>query len=100
MVQYTNNQVVAVTTASVEVLPTCAGRKRRTGFLITNTTTGSDVVTIAKGDVAAIAGSGIILSPSLNYAESNSEGFLCWQGAVQVVSTGSHNIAVVETFDA
>jgi hypothetical protein len=58
------------------------------------------VVTIAKGDSAAIANQGIVLQPTGIYSESTSEGFKCWSGAVQAIGSGAGSVAIVESWES
>lgn len=88
--QRTRNTAFTLTGASVEV---AIPRKHRISIFLTNTGTGN--VTIAKGDSAAVAGSGILLTPNSAYFEANDAGFECWQGGVQVIGTST--VAVSET---
>lgn len=94
MVDTTRNSSVSVSTTSTEALSTYNVKRKM--FAITNTST-TAVITIAKGDVAAVAGAGIRLQPNGTYFESNDQGFVCWQGAIQVVADASGTIGVTET---
>lgn len=98
MQQATKNTSVSVSTSSAEALQNRADQAdtRRTMFSIT-ALTGSVTVTVAKGDVPAVANQGIVLTQNQTYLESNDAGFPCWQGAVQVIASGSGTIAVSET---
>jgi len=96
MTQGTINNTLNVGTSSVEALSLY--NRKRTVFALTNT--GATVLTIAKGDVAAVAGSGIILQPSASMIESTDSGFTCWQGAIQVIGNGAGGtLAISETFE-
>lgn len=99
MAQGTSNSTVTIAATSTQAVKAVAGQLRRTSLIIVNTS-GAAVVTIAKGDSAAVANIGIVLQPTGLYVESTSEGFTCWQGAVQAIGTGAGSIAVVETWES
>lgn len=90
--QQTRNIGVTLSGASVEIAPL---RKKRISIVIVNTGTSS--VTIAKGDIAAVANEGIVLQPNGVYADSSETGYECWQGPIQAI--GSTTLAVAETVD-
>lgn len=97
--QSVRNTNLNVSGTSTEVMATRYGDLRRTQFLITNTSAAA-VVTITKGDVtAATSGSGIVLQPLGTYFESSDSGFVCWQGAIQAVSTVAGTIGLTEVFE-
>ena len=79
------NDVVSVGTSSV----TLAARKnaRRAGFSLNNS--GAVAATITLSHVAAVANEGIVLQPGDIYAQSNTEGYVCWQGDIQAISSGA-----------
>lgn len=78
---------VAVSTSSVVALPQRYGKLRRSQFVLTNT--GTTDITIVKGDVAAVAGSGIVLGPGDQYGEADDQGFSCWQGYVLAIGSAA-----------
>jgi len=71
---------------------------RRTAFTIVPLSAGV-TVTVALGDVPAVADAGIVLSANQPYSESSDGGFECWQGAVQIVASGAGNVAIRETLE-
>lgn len=95
--QYSKSATAAVSATSVQVIPAVTGELARTQLIITNTSAAA-VVTISKGDVAAVAGSGIVLQPKSTYVEATDGGYQCWQGAVSCVADAVGSIAVVESF--
>jgi len=92
------NASVTVSATSTQALAKVMGGYKRTQIVITNTSA-TAVVTIAKGLVAAVAGSGIRLPPNGNYWESSDSGFTCWQEEVQVIADGAGTVAVVEQLE-
>jgi hypothetical protein len=91
-----SNQISKSVTTSQEIAPERAGYVKRTQLIITNS--GANAVTITKGNVAAIANIGIIIQPNGTYIEASDGGYLCWQGAVQAVSTAGTTLSIVESF--
>jgi len=95
-IQKTVNASASVSTTSAEILN--KPNYLRKALIVTNTSS-SAVVTLAKGDVAAVAGAGIRLQPNSSYIESTDSGFTCWQGAIQAVADGAGTVAIVETYE-
>lgn len=87
------NSVVTTTTSSSQALDLAT--KRRTSVVFTNTSA-TAVITLAPGEAAAIAGSGIVLQPTQAYGQSDDSAFSTYQGKWQVVSTSSGTLAVNE----
>jgi len=85
----------SVTTSTSELLPTRLGRSRRTQVIIQNTS--ATVVTLFKGDDAAIANRGIRLSQNQQYIEADDAGYKCWQGAFQAIASAASTVVFVET---
>lgn len=98
MVQQTRNDLVSVSATSTTICKPVTGNKRRIQMIITANTAGV-TVTIAKGDVSAVATYGLPLNSSSTYIEATDGGFQCWQGQVQAVATGAGTVSVVETFE-
>jgi len=92
----TRNDSISVSTTSLQVANDRYGK--RTMLSITNTSAAA-VITIAKGEVVAVAGAGIRLQPNNVYTESNDSGFRCWQGPIQIVADAAGTIGIVETFE-
>lgn len=95
MIQTQRNGSASPTTSSSELLTARIGAQKRTQLIITNTHATS-VVTIAKGDAAAVAGQGIVLQPKQAYVESTDGGYECWQGAVQIIADAAATVAFSE----
>jgi len=92
--QSTRNDSFSATTSSAEALPERAGR--RLAFVITPVTAGVTIF-IGKGPVAVATNTGIPVQVNQNYVESNSEGFQCWQGPIQILGSGAGTVAISET---
>jgi len=82
------NSKVTVGTSSVHVLD----KKDRKALVLTNRSTGAQVITINQGETAAIANEGIILAPGQSYVDSDSGSYMCWRGNVQAISTAADAI--------
>ena len=85
-------------TTSIPAMALCSGKVRRKQWSIQNTSAAA-VVSIRRGDVAATAGEGLNLLPNGVTAESNDNGYVCWQGPIQVVSDVAGSVAVSEVFE-
>jgi hypothetical protein len=94
MMQLTQNKTETLAAnTSLQVLPE---NPHRVALYLT-LSSGAASATIAKGAVAAILGSGIILQQNGTFFETDSEGFRCWKGAIQAISTANATIAISET---
>jgi hypothetical protein len=99
MAQSVRNALIPITTTSTQVAAERVGSLIRKQIIIVNNST-AETVTIVFGDAAAVANQGIVLLPNGGaYSESTDSGFICWDGAIQAISTGSSNLSVVERFD-
>jgi hypothetical protein len=96
--QYSNQGTITTSTTSTQAAPDRTGILKRTQLIITNTSAAA-VVTIAKGNVAAIQNYGIVLQPNGTYVEATDGGYICWQGPIQAVSNAAGSIAIVESFE-
>jgi len=91
----TRNDSETITTVSKEIMK---DNLRRTAFYITNT--GAVACTICKGTAAAVLNTGIVLQANSTFYESDSEGFNCWKGTIQAISSGvGTTLAVSETIE-
>lgn len=90
-----NEGVATLSTTSANVLPPRFGR--RLDFILTNTDTTTPVkISIHRGDGAATAGEGIVLSAGESWSE-DSAGAPCYQGPVQAVAaSGTPTLAYSE----
>jgi len=78
-----NEGVITVGASSVSVLRNRYGI--RIDYVLTNTSSGGQVISIRRGDVAAVAGEAIVLQPN----ESTGEGTFivpCYQGPIQAIA--------------
>jgi len=92
MIQITRNEVL--TTAATAIL-VATENTRRTAIYITNLT--GTAITIVKGNVAAAAGAGIVIQVNSTWFETDSEGFNCWKGTIQIIGTGAGTAGISET---
>lgn len=93
MMQITQQTAKTTGATTMEALPE---NNSRVALYITNT--GGNTITIVKGRQSiAVAGQGIILQANGTWFETDSEGFRCWKGAVQVIGAGASTIAISET---
>jgi hypothetical protein len=88
----TRNDLIVTAAGSAEILH--ANLKRKAIF-ITNVSGASK--TIAKGDAPATTGAGIVLPAGATWFETDSEGFTCWRGAIQLYDAGAGTIGISET---
>jgi len=96
--QRSNNSSVSTSATSTQIANAMSGNLRRVQIMLINTSAAA-VITITKGNVAAVAGSGIRLIPNAAYYESDDSGYKCWQQEFQAVSDVAGTLAVVETFE-
>jgi hypothetical protein len=94
--QSSANRSASITTTSSQICAETIGKVKRVQLIITNIS--PTTVTINKGDAAAIANQGIILSQNQTYIESDDGGFSCWQGAIQAIASANSNLSIVETY--
>ncbi len=92
------NSSVTIGAATVQACSKVMLGYRRAQLIITNTSAAA-VATIALGDIAAVAGAGIRLPPNGSYLESTDSGFMCWQGAIQIIADAAGTAAVVERLE-
>jgi len=98
MAQLQRQTSASPTTSSAQIVSSVGGGIRRKAFAIINTHATS-VVTIGFGDVAVVAGAGIVLQPLQGYIESTNEGFECWQGTIQAIASAAATVAVNERLE-
>ena len=86
-------------TTSQVILDTIPPNARRKAFIITNTSTGGESVTIGHGG-DAISGRGIVLWPTFTHGESRGEQFNPYQNRITALgSAATATIAVHETLE-
>jgi len=92
----TRNDIITVaSTASVILAP---NRPGRTAIYISNAT--GQILTITKGDQAAVANQGIVLQPTTVWFETDGEGFRCWRGTITAItSAGTGSVGIAETME-
>lgn len=98
---YTNirNEILAVGVTSVKVSVAPIGKKRKS-IVITNTSAGAHIITIALGDLSAVANAGIPLQVNERMVDVTSEGYECYQGPIQAISDlAAGQISILERFD-
>jgi hypothetical protein len=95
--QTAQNSSVSVGVTSVVVMPARnSPGLERLQLIITNTSA-TQTITIALGDLPAVAGAGIRLPPNGVYAESTDNKFDCWQDNINAISDAAlGTLAVVE----
>ena len=97
MFQGTNDTQVTTSTTSIQAIGNAgATGLTRTQIIICNV--GASIVTIRRGETAAIQNQGIVLNPTQNYVEATDGGYTCYQGAVQVISNAAGSVAISEGF--
>jgi hypothetical protein len=92
------NDSMAVSATSDQMCNVVQGGYKRTMVIITNTSA-TAVVTVALGDLAAVAGSGIRLPPNGNWWQSSDSGLTCWQGQIQAVADAAGTVGIVEQLE-
>jgi hypothetical protein len=86
------NEIFTTAEGSAEALHSNLKRK---SIFITNITGATK--TICKGDVQGVANAGIVIQANATWFDSDSEGYSCWKGAIQIVDSGAGSIAISET---
>jgi len=95
--QFVQNSSATVGLTSVVVMPPRnSSQEERIQLILTNTST-TQTITVALGDLPAVAGVGIRLPPNGVYAESTDARFECWQGSIQAIAdAAAGSLGVVE----
>lgn len=93
MTQIVVNATGTATTSNQELLAKAV--TKRYSYSISNLST-TETVYVSRGVAAAIASSGVAIPPGGFFVESTVEGYPCWQGAVQIIASGSATIAYSE----
>jgi len=90
MAQITNNETITIGTTSGQVSDDRDLRSTRRNWIsLTNTSTGGQIITLAPGNVAAVALVGLVLSPGSTITLSHDQYSLCWQGPIQGIASGA-----------
>lgn len=90
MLENIRNQQLAVGATSV-LLSTA---RNRSELIITNSSTGGEIITIALGNEAT-ANAGIVLTPYSVYYASASQGFNVWNGEIYAICSGAGGLVSV-----
>lgn len=86
---------VSVGTSSVEVLTNLGPDKTRKGFIITNTSTGGQIVTLGFGK-DAVAGSGAVLYPGGSYWEFTDPAWIVFQRRILAIASGASGTVAIQ----
>lgn len=91
---FARNEIVTVGATQVVISP----KRERKSIYIRNTSTESQVVTIAFDNLnAVVAGKGIVLSPGEYITESTNSGYECWNGDIKAIASASDaTLAIME----
>ena len=92
MIQLTRNENTTTSATSKEIVH--ENMYRRAIYL---TNTSGAAITISKGVAPAVLNEGIVLQLNCTWFETDSEGFGCWKGAIQVIGSGAGTLAISET---
>jgi len=79
------DQIVAVEDSAASLFSTA---HRRQEIVITNTSSGAQVITLSFG-IPAVAGAGVVLQPNSVYFASNTQGFNVYQGDIFAISNAA-----------
>jgi hypothetical protein len=79
----TRAEAQTIGVSSSVVLPINQERKV---FVLRNSSTGGQIITLNIGMSPAILNEGIVLSSGQAYSENNAEQFECWKGQIQAIS--------------
>lgn len=88
MIEGSRNAQVTVGTSTQNVLKP----KPRKVLSLRNSSTGGQVITLQIGEIAAVLNEGVVLSPGQAWTENTSEGYECWDGSVQAISTAAGGV--------
>lgn len=91
--QFIRNSTITTGASSVQVLDE---NIHRIAYSITALTSAASV---CKGVAAAVANTGIVLQPNSTLTESDTENFMCWRGAIQVIAAAAGTVAISEVID-
>lgn len=96
MTQHSTQASDTISGTSKQILNDRFGK--RTTMVVTNTSS-SAVAWLALGVAPAVVGEGIKLLPNAYFLDSNTTGYLCWNGAVQIVADDSGTVSLHETYE-
>ena len=93
MYEDVRNDLVSVGATSVRV----SFERLRKVIYIKNTSTGGQVITIRLDSGAAVAGYGVVLGVNETLIDSNTEGYMCYQGEINAIaSAAGGQVSVME----
>lgn len=96
-IDLSSSRSVSVSGTEGELSPSRLGRKRRMQIVITPITAGVTIY-VSKGDDAAAANKGIVLTANQSFVEADDQGFRSYQGQYRVVASGAGTVSVIEVF--
>ncbi len=86
------NENVGVDAVNTSIAPV---RQTRSRFILTNASTGGQIISLALGPTPAVATQGIVLNAGDKYGEADSEGFMCFRGQIQAISSAPAGVLAV-----
>ena len=90
MVQYSHrNGQLTVTTTSIPVLDNLVQGQTRVVYVISNISTGGQIITLAFGDTAAVAGYGLTLNPGNSWTETIESTFVPTNEKTNIISSAA-----------
>lgn len=95
LIEFARNESLTVTTASQNITQR---DEHRQIFILTNYSTGGQVITITFGQVA-VAGVGVVLNPGEKYGEADGDNFECYKGVINCISSAAGGTLAVYTRD-
>jgi len=96
----TRNTQLTIGTSLVLVANRVTAPKRK-GISFRNSSTGSQVISLSFSEnEAAVANSGIVLSPGSVVNDFTSEGYTCWQGTISgIAGAAGAVLSIYEAFE-
>jgi hypothetical protein len=92
--------VTGISTTAVKILNDVPFGMKRTAFVITNTSTAAQIITVTDGILLSSLGGGIPLYGNSSDWQSNGDGFTCSQNAIYCVSSAaSGQVAYMEQLE-
>jgi len=82
---YTLADTQTIGATSVKILDA----QKRKEFSLVNTSTGGQIISLTFGMKAAVALTGIVLSPGQTYIASDDSGFKCYEGPISAIASAA-----------